>query len=212
MLEGLIEAASGNYEQARFHCDTALHLAQAAKDKGKIARAHYWLATIAGKQERMDLATEHSQFAMNHFEEIGDRLQLEQSRAELAGMYLNVRQFGKVLEPAEKALRFFEQIKHDRLISVTTSNLAEAYLETGNLDKAKEYAFRVLQLENPRSRPYALYTLGHVHRKQEALENAETCFKEGIQVSKQNEDIFIEAYLQRALGQLYRRLQYHNRA
>ncbi len=120
-------------------------------------------------------------------------------------MYLNVRQFDAVIEPAEKALRFFKHIKHDLWISHISNNLAEAYMETGRLDEAKAMAFQVLWIENSQTRPYALYTLGHIHDREGNPAHAATSFTEGIEVARANGDPFIEAYLQRALGALLAR-------
>jgi tetratricopeptide (TPR) repeat protein len=144
---------------------------------------------------------------MKHYGETGNRLRLEGVRAELAGMFLNVRQFEAVIEPAERALRFFEQIKHERWITAICNNLAEAYMETGQIDKAKEYALRVLHMEVPVAQPNALYTLGHVHERQGNLGHAEVSFREGIQIAQAHHNRFLEAYLQRALGNLYLQME-----
>ena len=202
-LQGLIEMMAGNFEQAQTHYQTALGLVQPLKDDARIAKVHQGLALVAGFQGKVDLAEEHADIAMAHFKKIGNRVQLEGMRAELAGVYLNARQFEKVIAPAESALQFFEQIRHEPWIAPICNNLAEAYLEVGQLEKARAYAFRVLELENPRARPHALYTLGLVHQQQGGLTDAKACFREGIQLAQQNEDPFIEAYLHRVLGQLY---------
>lgn len=201
-LQGVIDYSAGVFEPAQAHFRSALQIAEAAADRDRIAKAHYMLALVAGRRGRIDDARDHAEKAMNHFAAIGDRLQLEGMRAELAGMYLNVRQFEAVIEPAERALAFFERIKHQRWISAVCNNLAEAYLETGQLDRARRYALRVLQLEIPRSRPYALYTLGHVHDREDHAAYAEVSFSEGIAVAQANDDLFIQAYLERALGRL----------
>jgi tetratricopeptide (TPR) repeat protein len=204
-LQGVIDYMAGGFEPARTHFQSSLQNAEAAVDRDRIAKAHYMLAMLAGRQGRIDDARAHAETAMSHFATIGDRLQLEGMRAELAGMYLNVRQFEAVIEPAERALAFFERIKHQRWISAICNNLAEAYLETGQLDQARQYALRVLQLEIPRSRPYALYTLGHVHDRDGHAAYAEVSFSEGIAVAQANNDRFIQAYLERALGALLAR-------
>ncbi len=156
----------------------------------------------AGKVGNIDVAKFHAEAAMAYYKKVGNRLRLEGTRAELAGMHLNLRQFQQVITPSEKALQFFEQIQHEPWISSLCTNLAEAYLETDQLEKATQYAQRVLHMELPRSRPYALYTLGLVHQRQERFEYAAVSFREGIQVSQDNGDRFIEAYLQRLLGRL----------
>ncbi len=201
-LHGTIEYMAGQFEAAQAHFRTMVQIAETALDKGRIAQGYYMLAMLAGRQGRVDDAHAHAEQAMSHYAAIGDRLQLEGLRAELAGMYLNVRQFEAVIEPAERALAFFERIKHQRWISAISNNLAEAYMEAGRLDKARQYAMRVLQMEVPRSRPYALYTLGHVHDREGRRDYAEVSFSEGIAVAQANGDRFIQAYLERALGRL----------
>jgi tetratricopeptide (TPR) repeat protein len=204
-LQGTIDFAAGHFSSAKAHFLNALHLAEEAADKGRIARAHLMLSMIAGREARLDDAHTHAEAAMAHFAAIGDRLQLEGTRAELAGMYLNVRQFEAVIEPSEKALRFFERVKHDLWVSTISTNLAEAYMETGRLDEAKEMAFKALRMEMPSARPYALYTLGHIHDRQGNPAHAATSFTEGIETAHANSDPFIEAYLERALGSLLAR-------
>lgn len=201
-LQGMIDYFAGRFESAEDHYLASLHFAEMASDKDKIAKAHEGLSHTAGRQSRADDARAHAEKAMEYYAEIGDRLRLEHMRAELAGMYLNVRQFDAVIEPSEKALQYFERIKHDRWISAISTNLAEAYMETGRLEKAKEMAFKALRMEIPTARPYALYTLGHIHNREGNPHHAATSFKEGIEISRANGDPFIEAYLERALGAL----------
>lgn len=204
-LRGMIEFMKGRFESASHYLQTALHIAEAAADKEKIAHAHFMLALIEGRQARIDHARSHAEAAMSYYSQIGNRLLLEGVRAELAGMLLNVRQFDVAIEPAEKSLRYFELIKHEQWISSISNTLAEAYMETGRLADAKTAAYRVLHLEVPRSRPYALYTLGHIHDREGNAAHAATSFKEGIEVARANGDPFIEAYLLRALGALLAR-------
>ncbi len=206
-LQGMIDHMSGDLVSANDHFLASLQIAEAAADKDKLARAYHMLMYVAGRQGRIDDARAYSDKAITYYSEIGDRLQLEGVRAELAGIYLNVRQFEAVIEPSEKALRFFERIKHERWISSISNNLAEAYMETGRLEEAKSAAHRVLRLEIARSRPYALYTLGHIHDREGNPHYAQTSFAEGIEVARANGDLFIEAYLQRALGALLNRTE-----
>lgn len=201
-LEGMIDYFAGRFDSARTHYLASLHLAEAASDADKIAKAHEDLSHTAGRQGRMDETRIHAEKAMAYYAEIGDRLQLEHMRADLAGMYLNVRQFEATIEPSEKALLFFEQIKHERWIAAISTNLAEAYMETNRLGEARAMVFRVLRTEIATFRPYALYTLGHIHDREANPAHAATSFREGIEIAQANSDPFIEAYLYRALGVL----------
>lgn len=203
-LHGLIEYAQGNITEAYRYFQDTLPLAQKI-GHAHMARTHQSLLMISSRQGHVDIAEEHAQAAMQYFEQIGDRRQLEGVRAELAGVYLNARQFERVITPAEQALRFFEAMNYERRIAATCNNLAEAYFEVGQVDKAKEYAFRVLLLEIPRAQPYARYTLGLVYEQEGNLEHAEAAFKDGVEMAQNNQDKFIEAYLHRVLGALFLR-------
>lgn len=206
-LQGLIEFNQGRLEAAKARFLSSQRMAEEMGDGNRVAGRHYGLAMAAGRQGDMAAAREHAELAMHHYREIGNRLQLEGLRAELAGMYLNVRQFEQVIEPSEKALKFFERVKHEIWVATISTNLAEAYMETGRLDKAKEMVFRALRMETPNARPYALYTLGHIHDREGNVAHAVTSFEEGIVAARANSDPFVEAYLQRALGGLLRRHQ-----
>lgn len=206
-LQGVIDLLNGRLEAAKARFLSSQRMAEEVADRNRVASRHHGLAMVAGRQGDMAAAREHAGLAMNHYRDIGNRLQLEGLRAELAGMYLNVREFEAVIEPSEKALAFFERVKHDIWISRISTNLAEAYMETGRLEKAKEMVFRALRMETPNARPYALYTLGHVHDREGNVAHAVTSFEEGIQAARTNSDPFVEAYLQRALGALLGRHQ-----
>lgn len=204
-LQGMIEYSTGQLDSAQKHYLAALQYSMEAGDLTKIARSHVDLLTIAGRLGQIEEARRHAEQAIAHYVEIGDRFAQESVRAELAGMYLNVRQFESVIELSENSLKFFERVKHERWISTICSNLAEAYLETGRLAEAKAMTFRILRMEIAPDRPYALYTLGHVHDREGNPAHAVTSFREGIQVARANGDPFIEAYLHRALGVLLTR-------
>ena len=204
LLEGMLAINEGNYNQARGEFDRALAEAEPLDAPDLTAQAHEWLAVVAIMSGDVDTAGRHGAAALAYYKRTGNRLKLEGVRADLAGMNLNVRQFEQVIEPSLMALRYFEEIGHERWISSICSNLAEAYLELGRLDEALAYAQRVLQLENPRSRPYALYTLGLIHQRQGRADYAAVSFEDGLRVAQRNGDVYIQAFLQRNLGRLHR--------
>jgi tetratricopeptide (TPR) repeat protein len=204
-MHGLIEYMTGDFKPAQKYFRKALAAAESVDDVYRVALSHQFLSMVTGRQGDTKRAEHHAQEAIEHFRHTGNHLKAEGVRAEMAGIYLNTREFEKVIEPGERALRFFEQIKHERWITAISNNLAEAYLELGQMDKAKEYAYRVLRMENQRSLPYAHYTLGLLFEREKKPDQAEAALKQGIFIAQQNEDRFIEAYLQRALAQFYLR-------
>jgi tetratricopeptide (TPR) repeat protein len=204
LLEGMLAFNEGDFARAGRDFQSALEQAASLDAPELTAQAHEWLATTAFMVGDVATAERHGAVALEYHQRTGNRVKQEGLRADLAGMYLNVRQFERVIEPSRRALSYFEQIGHERWISSICSNLAEAYLELGQLDEATSHAQRVLQLENPRSRPYALYTLGMIHQRQGRAEYAVVSFEDGLRVARRNGDPYIEAFLQRNLGRLHR--------
>jgi tetratricopeptide (TPR) repeat protein len=204
LLEGMLAFNEGDFPAAQRDFQAALDQTATLDAPELTAQAHEWLATTAIMSGDVATAERHGAAALAYHQRTGNRVKQEGLRADLAGMYLNVRQFERVIEPSRRALRYFEEIGHERWVSSICSNLAEAYLELGQLDEAMSHAQRVLQLENPHSRPYALYTLGLIHQRQGRAEYAAAAFEDGLRVARRNSDTYIEAFLQRNLGRLHR--------
>ena len=202
-LDGYLAMAAGRFQEARAHFDTALTLSDGdRKDDRIVVELHRRLGYIAGSLGDVESAEREYGIAIDYYRRTGDRVNLEGVRADLSGVYLNLRQFDRFIPLAEQALQFFESIRFEGRIEQLTVHLAEAYLETGRLDEAADYANRVLVMESPRQRPYALYTLGLVHQRRGRPEYAAVAFADGISAARNNHDRFIEAYLHRLDGRL----------
>ena len=201
-LQALVESAQGKFPLAQEHLRAARQIAVAASDDKRVAKSDQFLAMAAGNHGDFERARRHAQDAMTYFERSGDRLSLEDMRAEVAGFYLNERRFDEAIEPSLATLRFFENISHHPRIAYISSNLAEAYYETGQLELAEKYALRAIQSEDRRLQPYACYTLGQVRYAQNRLADAEHVFQTGIDAAKQSRDDFIAAYLYRVYGKV----------
>ncbi len=199
-LKAWVLMAQGDNMMAQKHLQTALQMAEEVSDTKLIGLTKQLLAIAAGNHGDFPAAYDYAQDAMAYFERSGDRLSLENMRAEVAGFLLNQRRFVEAIAPHEAALSFFEEIKHDLRIAYISSNLAEAYFETGQLEKAETHALRAIQSENPRVQPYACYTLGQIRHLQKRIEESEQVFKRGVRVAEQTGDDFIAAYLYRAYG------------
>lgn len=195
-----LKIARGQLQEAQKIGVEALALASDIGDERKVSLIHYYLATASGNLGDISTAKNHANQVFVICERIGDRLLLENMRAELAGFYLNVGRFADVIEPAEQALTFFEKIKNDLRLPYIYSNLAEAYYELEHLEQAEQYAFKARQSENPRIQPYACYTLGLIYKAKKKHQAAEDMFQFGLQIATQTEDKFIAAYLHREYG------------
>lgn len=192
----------GNLDEAAVHLQNALEVAQHIQDKDAIAKTKHELAINFGRRGDMVHAEYYSNQAMDWYQQKGDRLRLEGTRANLAGMYLQTGEFEKVVQLGEESLKFFERIKNENWISSLCCNIAEACYELEELEKAETFSMRALDSEDTFIQPHALYTYGLIQEKRGELENAEKTFCQAIDIAVQNGDGFIQAYLERALGSL----------
>jgi len=198
----MLNMLRGQFQQAQKIGQKVLSLTLESNDPSKISLAHYHLAQAAGALGDIPTAQFHADELFTICKRTGNRLFSENMRAELAGFYLNIGRFSEAIEPAEQALLFFEKIKNGARLPHIYSNLAEAYYETGQLDKAEQYAHKARNSENPRIQPYVCYTLGLIHQTKQKPQLAENVFQFGLEAAKQTEDRFITAYLHRVYGAL----------
>lgn len=201
-LQGVLQMKQGDYLKAKGLFESALQLAESSSQDKKVAVASYLLAVCVGNLGDPDLAYELAQPAMDYYSRVGDKIQLESLRAQLAGTYLNAGRFADVIEPSKQCLTFFKKMKNDVIVGHLNSNLAEALFETDQIDEAEKYAYEAIQSENPTIQPYAIYTLGQVHAARQKFDLAESAFSRGISLAQQIGDKFIEAYLYRVCGKM----------
>ena len=202
-FEGYLHMAAGHYQVAEAIYKEALLLAESDRDADPaVIQIHQYMGYLLGSRGDIAAAERHYGVAIEYYKRRNDLVRLEGARADLGGVYLNARQFDRFIPPAERALAFFEGIAYEQRVNQLTADLAEAYLETGRIDEAATYANRVLQMEVPRHRPYALYTLGLVHQRRGRPDLAAVAFADGIRTARANGDRFIEAYLHRLDGRL----------
>jgi tetratricopeptide (TPR) repeat protein len=209
---GVVHDQSGDYTTAQEHYQRALAIAQEANYQAGIAQTNHYLAMLAGRRLNLDAALPYFAQAIAFYERIGDRVNGEIVRSNLASAFIQVRQFAAALEPATQALQFFEAMGNSVRTAQNASNLAEAHAELGNLDEAEHYAMLVLQQEEPQSHPYALYTLGTVYRQRGDWRNAERYYDQSRRIAEMNDDAYLLAFAHRALGEIHRAQGQHEAA
>ncbi|NJM09229.1 tetratricopeptide repeat protein, partial [Candidatus Gracilibacteria bacterium] len=200
---GIVSDQSGDYASAHEHYSAALAVAEQLSYEAGIAQTHHYLAMLAGRREDLVQALRHFEEAIAFYERVGDKLNREYVRGNLASMYIQARQFAAALEPAAQALHFFTAMGNDFRVAQNASNLAEAHAELGNLDQAEHYARLVLGREEPQSHPYALYTLGTVYLRRHDLAEAARFYDQSRRIAESNDDSYLLAFAWRALGEVY---------
>jgi tetratricopeptide (TPR) repeat protein len=200
---GVVQDERGDYDTAHQHYLTALRVAEECSYQAGIAQTHHYLAMLVGRRQGIEQALPHFEQAMNFYEQVGDRVNREYVRGNLASAYIQARHFAAALEPAELAMRFFEAMGNPFRTAQNASNLAEAHAELGNLDQAQRFAELVLQQEEPHSHPYALYTLGTVYKLRGDWAQSERHYLQSRQIAEMNDDAYLLAFAWRALGETY---------
>jgi tetratricopeptide (TPR) repeat protein len=201
VLRGLIREEEGAYDIALESYQCAHKLAEQLDEDTLRGEAERWIAVLYGRRQQLDEAVAHAMRAVKIYERLGDRVNLEKMHDSLAYIYLAARQFQAAIEAAAPAYAFFRSIGDAHHAAVIAANLAEASFEIGDLEGATRYATEALDLGDRHAAPYAYFTLGQVAlvRRDAAVAS----FSESMQRAQQNDDPYMVAYAQRALGRAY---------
>jgi ATP/maltotriose-dependent transcriptional regulator MalT len=203
VLRGLVREEEGAYDQALAAYHHIGELAEQLDDDTLRAQAQRRIAALYGRRQQLDEAVTHAQQAIAIYQRIGDRVNLERMRCNLAATYVQTRQFAAALEVGELAYSFFVAVRDPYFAGATGANLAEASFELGDLTGAARYANEVLALGHRHAMPYAHFTLGQIAMARSDLADAIHQFQESMQLAQQKDDPYMVAYAQRALGQAY---------
>ena len=201
VLRGLMREEEGDYPTALEAYQRAHGLAEQLDSDQLRAQAERWIAGVYGRRQQLEEAVTHAAQAIAIYERVGDRLNLEKMRSNLAFIYVQTRQFKQALEVGIAAYSFFRQVHDPYFAAVTGANLAEAAYELGDLPLASYYADQVLALADRHAAPYAHFTLGQVALARNNLQAANEHFTQSMQRAQHNDDPYMVAYAQRALAQ-----------
>lgn len=205
VLRGMLRDEEGDYDASLAAYGRALALAEQLDDDALRAQAERWLATIYGRREQLAEAVEHATRSIAIYERTGDRLSLEKMRSNLASIFVQTREFRAALEAGAPAYAFFLAVRDPLYASGTAANLAEASFNLGDLEAATRYASEVVAMGQPFTLHYGRFTLGQVELSRGNLVGAAAHFSASMEHAKQNDDLYMAAYAQRALGEAHLR-------
>lgn len=203
VLRGLLHDEEGAYDHALAAHRRARELAEQLDDDALRGLAERQIARVYGRRQQLEAAVTHAAQAIAIYERMGDRVNLEKMRSNLAFIYVQTRQFQAALDVGLPAYNFFVAVRDPYFAAVTGANLAEASFELGNLDSAGRFAREVLGLGDRFAAPYAHFTLGQIALARAQPPMAVADFSRSIQLAEENDDPYMVAYAQRALSQAY---------
>jgi tetratricopeptide (TPR) repeat protein len=106
----------------------------------------------------------------------------------LGNIYFTTKDYQDSLENYKKALKLAEEIGYERRIMTVKNDMANVYIETGEVDKARDLLLSLkkkAQKENEFAMPQILLRLARVEFIENNLEKAKEYIEESINLSKQ---------------------------
>lgn len=200
ILEGLYLVECGHIDEALALHLKALESARQLKDKQRVASTHVRIGSLAIRMENIEMAQKHYTEALDLYSQIGDSVSGHRTRSNLAVMHLHAGEYGLCIQQGEQALAFFEKLRQPFWIALNSSNIAEAYFESNDLEQAELFSQRSLHQEEASARPYALTTLGQVFRARGNTRESERYLREAILCAQDAQDKWAEAPAWRALA------------
>lgn len=203
LLRGMLRDEEGDYDASLEAYHRAHALADQLDDDALRAQADRGLATTYGRREQLAKAVEHATRAIKIYERLGDRLNLEKLRSNLSSIYVMARAFQAALEIGAPAYAFFTAVRDPLYASGTAANLADAAFCLGDMDAAARYATAVVQMNLPFTIHYGHLTLGKIALSRHNLPDAASHFSTAMEHANENDDRYMAAYCQRALGEAH---------
>lgn len=201
-LQGMIEEFEGRFQEAQISYQSALAIAQSTGNHADLAVIQFALARILTRLGHYAEAQQAAQEALTHCEASSDWLMRAQVYANLAAIHKDAGHHDAALEVGRQALSQFRMMNSPHWIGLTAVNLAEAYADRAEWAHAERYAEEALAQQAPHSYPYGLFTLGRVRQAQGRSAEAQAHFQRSLDTAHENGDRFLEAYAQRAIGEL----------
>lgn len=192
-------------QQTFRHFQLALEAAQASDDPVRLAQINEQMGLMHARLLNVDAAQAHLEEAGRQYQRFGNVIcAIGTTRTNMAYAYLNAHRYVEAIAPAQEAIDFFTGMRQPYWLSLNEANLAEACAWLGQLERAESMAWRALAHEEAAVRPYCLYVLAEVRRRQQRLDEAQQLCEEAIAAAQANSDALAAGPAWRVLAQVYR--------
>ncbi|MEM7801080.1 MAG: tetratricopeptide repeat protein, partial [Chloroflexota bacterium] len=202
MLHGGIQDDLGHFNEALNHYQKALIFAEKSNQLRQVGRVQYSMGIVLAKLEQFEEAFDHFRAAIDLFVTIKNKIQEMFARSNYGSTLALAGNYQAGINESLKALAFYEKTRSAYWIALNATTLADTYFDMGNLEEAAHYARKVIEQEEMQFYPYGLYTMGAVRQAQDDLKVAKDLFAQAAQMAENNEDRYMQAYAQRALGEV----------
>ena len=133
-----------DYKKALMYIDQTEKLSNQLNFTRGIADANYYKALIYSEKNDYYNAIDHFTKARNYYQSINDALSIAQVNNSIGLIEISRGNYATGLKLSLSALQIFEEKKLPEQLSIAYNNLAEAYYNTHQIDRALEYNFKAL--------------------------------------------------------------------
>ncbi|MFS8097626.1 tetratricopeptide repeat protein [Lentzea alba] len=204
----LLARISHAYHQLRGHLDDELTMWQtaidAADDPAQRVVAHRIMGSSLGQVQRFDEAQHHLDAALELAEQVGDPLQLGDTRGTLAWLWANRGEFQRAIQHAEASLPHYREAGNQMLLAMAHNNIGYCAAEIGNLDQAREHATTALdifvRLADRYGQANAFDTLGRIEHQSGNHAESIKLYRDTLAIYHEEQDSYHEASTLRDLG------------
>jgi len=133
-----------DYKKALMYIDQTEKLSNQLNFTRGIADANYYKALIYSEKNDYYNAIDHFTKARNYYQSINDALSIAQVNNSIGLIEISRENYATGLKLSLSALQIFEEQKLPEQLSIAYNNLAEAYYNTHQIDRALEYNFKAL--------------------------------------------------------------------
>ena len=200
-MGGLLER-QGEYQHALVCLENAMQSALFVKDESAQANIYRRFAIIYAKQSASDEAIKTFMQSAQIYERRGDRANLNLVYSDLGALGIDANKPEITFEYANKALVYFFAVKNSFRIAHNQVNLGQAYLMTGELDKAKTMAEMTLSHEFEKMAGYACWLLAEIEMRSGNINTALVWAKQSAESATLQKDKWLLAAAHETCGNI----------
>jgi DNA-binding SARP family transcriptional activator/tetratricopeptide (TPR) repeat protein len=213
----LLARVSHAYHQLRGHLDDELTMWQtaldAADDPAEQVVAHRIMGSSLGQVQRFDEAQRHLDQALALAEQVGDPLQLGDTRGTLAWLWANRAEFQRAIVHAKASLPHYREAGNRMLLAMAHNNIGYCAAEIGDLGQAREHATTALDiflsLGDRYGQANAFDTLGRIEHQSGNHAESIRLYEDTLAIYHEEEDAYHEASALRDIGHPHLALGHH---
>ncbi len=194
---GLVGWYTGRFEEAKKLLKEAVEIARKIKDKSLLGTALIDLGNVYNEKGNLDRAFELYREASEILKETDNHEELARAYNNMGDVMLQKKEWKQAIEYFQECKKEAEKILSDMMTSWATFNMAEAYLNLGEVDKCIELTQKAIAtlklIEDVRGLSAAYKLLGDAFVARKKWKEAQEALEEAMKYAKETRSPHYEA-------------------